>query len=47
MDEVAVVLLGPQHAGERLALHVAHVRRHLEWSDAPVEFVGFAAALVE
>ena len=40
LDHVAVVLLAPQHAGERLALHVAHVVGNVERRDALVERVG-------
>ena len=40
LDHVAVVLLVPQHAGERLPLHVAHVVGQRERRDALVERVG-------
>ena len=44
MHRVVIVLLRPQHPGERLALHVAHVLRQRERRHAAVEVVGLAPA---
>ena len=45
--EVAIVLLVPQHSGERLPLHAAHVGRQLERRDPLVERIGLFDALRE
>ncbi len=47
VHRIVVVLLRPQHPGEGLPLHVAHVLRQLERRHAPVELVGLAPAQFE